>query len=350
MKKTIVFFLTLLLCLTMSACGKSASDGEDNKAASPSQAASETAEPSETPVSVRVGALKGPTAMGMVKMMSDSDLDNTASNQYTFSISASVDEITPAFIQGKLDIAAVPANLASVLYNKMDGKVQVLAINTLGVLYICENGTDTVSSLTDLKGKTIYASGKGATPEYALNYLLRENGLDPAKDVTVEWKSEHTECVAALTKNKDAVALLPEPFVTTAKMSNPDIRAVVDLNKEWDKVQSGKQEPGTLLTGVVIAAKNFVDSNRDAVNLFLAQYEQSVNYVNKNTEEAAKLIGRYDIIKEEAAKQALPNCNITFISGTEMKDKLSGYLNVLYNQNPQAVGGTLPDEAFYYQQ
>lgn len=282
--------------------------------------------------------------------MSDSDLDNTASNQYHFSISASVDEITPAFIQGKLDIAAVPANLASVLYNKMDGNIQVLAINTLGVLYICENGTDTVSSITDLKGKTIYASGKGATPEYALDYLLEENGLDPAKDVTIEWKSEHAECVAALTKNKDAVALLPEPFVTTAKMSNSDIRVAIDLTNEWDKVQSDKDESGTLLTGVVVARKDFVDSNTDAVNLFLSQYEQSVNYVNENTEEAAKLISGYDIVKEEVAKAALPNCKITFIAGNDMKEKLSSYLNVLYAQNPQAVGGTLPDEAFYYQQ
>ena len=203
------------------------------------------------PVEVNVTALKGPTAMGMVSLMDDVDNGKVDSENYKFTIAASIDEVTPAISQGETDIAAVPANVASVLYNKLEGGVQVLAVNTLGVLYIVENG-DTVQSAADLKGKTIYASGKGATPEYALNYILQQNGLDPAADVTIEWKSEHSECVAALAQDPSGIAMLPQPFVTTAQMKNPDLRVALDLTEEWDKVQEGAQEPGALLTGVVV--------------------------------------------------------------------------------------------------
>lgn len=186
--------------------------------------------------SVNILALKGPTAMGMVSLMNQADQGEVADENYNFQIVASPDEVTPAIAQGTADIAAVPANLASVLYQKTDGSVQVLTINTLGVLYLVENG-DQIQSISDLKGKTIYASGKGATPEYALNYILKENGLTPGEDVQIEWKSEHTECVAALAEHEDAIALLPQPFVTTAQSKNDSLRVALDLTKEWDKLQ-----------------------------------------------------------------------------------------------------------------
>ena len=185
----------------------------------------------------RVAALKGPTAMGMVKMMSD------APDAYGFTISAAIDEITPKLVKGEVDIAAVPANMASVLYNNTEGAVKVLAINTLGVLYIVENGDSGVSSIADLKGRTLYASGKGASPEYALNYLLAQNGLDPETDVTVEYKSEHAECLASLLANEGSLALLPQPFVTTAQMKQPTVQVALDLNDEWAKAQEGSEAP-----------------------------------------------------------------------------------------------------------
>jgi len=297
---------------------------------------------------ISVAALKGPTSMGMVKLMSDSDASLTKTNHYNFTIAGAADEITPALIQGTVDIAAVPANLASVLYNKTEGGIEVLAINTLGVIYIVENG-ETIISVSDLKGKTIYASGKGATPEYALNYMLKANGIDPETDVTIEYKSEHAECLSALEADPEGgVAMLPQPFVTTAMLNNENIRIAIDMTQEWEKAAKAQGSSASLLTGVVVARTEFVKEHPEAVKLFLEQYEESVKYTNENPTDASTLIENYGIIKAAVAFRAIPSCNITFIAGNDMKEKLSGYLNELYAQNPAAVGGAVPNEDFYY--
>lgn len=288
---------------------------------------------------VRVVALKGPTAMGLVKLMKDDE----GTGNYPFTIASAVDEVAPLLVKGEADVACVPANLASVLYNNTEGQVQVLAINTLGVLYIVESG-ENIHSVADLKGHTIYASGKGATPEYALNFILSSNGIDPESDVTIEWKSEHAECLAALTAEAGAIAMLPQPFVTTALMKAEGLRVALDLTAEWEAlgVDSG------LITGVAVVRKEFAEQNPEAVARFLDGYAASVEYVNANTDEAAALIGALDIVPEAVAKQALPACNITFIEGDEMKTLLSGYLAVLMDAEPKSVGGKLPDDGFYY--
>ena len=290
---------------------------------------------------VRVGALKGPTAMGMVKMMSDWE-----GNGFTFQISSAIDEIIPQVVQGKLDITALPANLASVLYHNTKGELYVLAINTLGVLYIVETG-DSVESIEDLRGRTLFASGKGATPEFALNYILSANGISPETDVTIEWKAEHTECVAALSTSKNGIALLPQPFVTTAQMKNDTIRIALDLTEEWEKA-ADTETPSSLITGVVVARKSFADENPDKISTFLNNYAISVSYVNANIPEAAALIGQYDIVPAPVAEKALPYCNIVFWEGAKMQQALNGYLAVLMKQNEKSVGGALPDATFYY--
>ena len=297
--------------------------------------------------SVTVMALKGPTAMGMVSFMNEVDQGEITEENYEFQIAASPDEVSPAIVQGTVDIAAVPANLASVLYQKTDGGVQALSINTLGVLYLIGTG-DTIQDISELKGKTIYASGKGATPEYALNYILKENGLIPGEDVQIEWKSEHTECVAALTEHPDEIALLPQPFVTTAQSKNSSLQVVLDLTDEWDKIQKKNNGNSSLVTGVTIVRTEFAQEHPEILKDFMEHYEESVSFVNNNTEEAAGLIGSYDIVPEEIAKKALPECNIVCIDGNEMKEKLSGYLAVLEQENPQAIGGALPADEFYY--
>ena len=285
---------------------------------------------------VRIGALKGPTAMGMAQLL---DADG-----YDFTIAASPDEIVPMVVQDKLDIAAVPANLAATLYQKTDKDVSVLAVNTLGVLYLVENG-DSVKSVEDLKGKTIYASGKGATPEYALNSVLKANGIDPEKDVTIEYKSEHAEVVSALVQDQTAVGLLPQPFVTTALMKNDKLKVALDLNKLWE---DSMDDESKLVTGVVIANNEFVQDHADKVNDFMDAYKESVDFVNSDTEAAAQIIGDHDIIAKEVAQKAIPDCSIVFIEGDEMKTMLSGYLATLDDQNPEIIGGQLPDDAFYY--
>ena len=354
MKKGLAACLALVMCLSLAACG-----GTEQ----------ETTE--ETPVvesvTVRVAALKGPTAMGMVKLMSDSedfeedvedfvdareDFERVTiqSNLYDFTLAASADEVTPGLMQGELDIACVPANLASVLYNRTDGGIVTLAVNTLGVLYIVENG-NSVQSMADLAGRTIAASGKGSTPEYALRYLLSENGIDPDTGVTIDWKSEHSECVAALASGAATIAMLPQPFVTVAQTQLPDLRVALDLTEEWDALDNGS----ALLTGVVVARADFVAEHPAAVEQFLTSYAESVEWVNANTAEAAELIGGYDIVDAAVAEKALPYCNIVCITGSEMKDMLSGYLQVLFDAAPASVGqdtetgeGGLPGDDFYY--
>ena len=342
--------LSLLCVLSLSAalltgCSTAGNDGtsETPDSSSTPSDVTETADP----IDVNVMALKGPTAMGMVQLMNEADSGNITDNNYHFTITAATDEVSAALAQGTTDIAAVPANLASVLYNNTEGGVQVLAINTLGVLYIVESG-DTVNSVEDLRGKTIYASGKGSTPEYALNYVLTQNGIDPSADVTIEWKSEQAECLSALMAEENAIAMLPQPFVTTAQAQSESLRVALDLTEEWDALQADSETPSTLVTGVVVARTAFVEEHPEVVSAFLDHYQESVDYVNSNVEEAAQLVGQYEIVTAEVAQKALPECNIVFIEGAEMKGKLSGYLSVLFEQNPQSVGGALPDDAFYF--
>ena len=341
-KKLIALILCMVIALGLTACRMS-SDGKrdaDNSDVTQSQTQSYEAK------DITVAALKGPTAIGMVKLMEDSKEKKTANN-YDFKIAASADEFSSLLIKGDVQIAALPCNAAATLYNKSNGKIKVLGINTLGVLYIVEKG-NTVQNVADLKGKTIYASGKGATPEYALNYMLTANGIDPEKDVTIEYKSEHSECVAALAANEDAVAMLPQPFVTVAMTQNENIRVALDLTEEWENASGEGDTKATLITGVVIARNEFIEAHPDAVDTFLQQYEASVNYVNDNVADAAVLVGNYDIVATPVAEKAIPECNITFIAGNDMKAKLSSYLGILFEQNPAAVGGALPNDDFYY--
>ena len=294
---------------------------------------------SET-TAVRIGALKGPTSMGMAQMLKDAADGNS---NYQFTIAGAPDEITALLVKGELDVAAVPSNLASVLYNNTNGGVKVAMINTLGILYVVEAG-DTVNSVADLKGRTVYSSGKGATPEYSVDYILSQNGIDPETDVTVEVKSEHTELAAALQSGTADLAVLPEPFVTTVLAGNDNLRVALNLNEEWDKVSDGSG----MVTGVLVVRSEFAEQHPDELTALLEAYEQSVNFVNENPAEAAGIIEQNGIAKAAVAEQAIPKCNIVFISGNEMRTKVEGFLEILFDMNPKAVGGALPGDDFYY--
>lgn len=291
---------------------------------------------------IEIGALKGPTAIGMVKLMEDSESGTTA-NSYSFTVTGTADELTARLLKGELPIAALPCNLASVLYHKSEGKLQMAAINTLGVLYIVETG-DSIKTLEDLRGKTIYSTGKGTTPEYALNYLLKEVGIDPEKDVTIDYKTEATEVAALLQDADNAVAMLPQPYVTTAMMNNDQIRIALDITKEWEKVT---EDNSTIVTGVVLINKEFAEANKQVVDQFLDEYEASVAYVNENVKDAAGLLEKFDLFKAAVGEKAIPYCNIVFVRGAEMKTKAEAYLQTLLDQNPQIIGGSMPEEDFY---
>ena len=292
---------------------------------------------------IRLGGMKGPTTMGMVKLLEDAEAGATV-NDYDFTIAAAADELTPLLIQGKMDIAAVPVNLASVLYNKTEGALQMLAVNTLGVLYVVEKGGETVNSVADLKGKTIFATGKGTTPEYSLTYLLAQHGLTIGEDVTVEWKSEATEVVATMATMDNAVAMLPQPFVTVAGTQLEGLRVALDLTAEWNALDNGS----SLVTGCLVVRREFAEANPEAVAAFLTEYAASTEYANTNPAETSVMVEKYGIVKAPIAEKALPKCNIVCLTGADMTAAAEGYLQVLFDQNPQAVGGALPGSDFWY--
>lgn len=290
---------------------------------------------------INIGCMKGPTAIGMIHLLSESDVGNTE-NHYAYTISGTADELSAKLINQTLDVAAVPCNMASILNQKTNGEIVTVAINTLGVLYIVENGT-TIESVADLKGKTIYSTGQGTTPEYTLRYLLNKANLDPDKDVTIEYKSEATEVVASMAQNAEAVAMLPQPYVTIAINNNPNLHIALDITKEWEKLCEN-----TIVTGVLVARKSFIEENTEAFQKFLKEYEVSANFANSNIETTANLLEQYDVFKLAIAKKAIPYCNVTYLDGNKMKNYVLGYLQVLYEQNPDSVGGTMLTEEMFY--
>lgn len=358
MKKYKFLILTLIFSMAVLAGCSTKKNAEDSNITPEPTKAEEittapTIEPTNEPtkeaestaekITMNIAALKGPTAMGMVELMERAEKGETTNN-YEFTIAGAADEITANLIKGDFQIAAIPSNLASVLYQKSEGKIQVAGINTLGVLYIVETG-DSIQSVEDLKGKTIYSTGKGTTPEFTLNYLLSSHGIDPSKDVTIEYKSEATEVAAMLSESENAIAMLPQPYVTTVQMTNDKVRVALDVTKEWEALNADS----SVVTGVVVVNKKFADENKEAVEAFLSEYKDSVTYVNGNVEEASALVEKFGIVKAAVAKQAIPYCNITLIRGDEMKNKVNGYLKVLYEQKPESVGGKLPEEGFYWE-
>lgn len=294
-------------------------------------------------VKVNIGSLKGPTSIGLMELMDKNSRQETQID-YSFSIATTADELLPKMISGELDICLVPSNVASVLYNKTEGGAVVLNINTLGVLYAV-SGDTSISTIADLKGKDIYVTNKGTTPDYCLQYLLEANGIG-IDEVNIEYKSEATEVAALLNENDMAVGILPQPFVTAATVKNEKLKAVIDLSNAWDEASGGESR---LVTGVTVVRKEFLENHPDVVEKFLKEEEASAQFANENLEETAKLTVAAGIIeKEPIALKAIPQCNITFIQKDEMKKALSGYLSVLYSKDPKSVGGNLPGEGFYY--
>lgn len=300
--------------------------------------------PDERDVTVRVGSLKGPTSMGLLALMEEAE-NATAEGSYEFTMATQADELLPLMVKGEMDIALVPANVAAVLYQRMAGELAVIDINTLGVLYLV-TGDSSVDSVEDLKGRTIYLTGKGTTPDYVLHYILDGNGIAES-DCVLEYKSEATEVAALLAENPNAVGLLPQPFVTAACMQNEALSVVLDMNAEWDGLQG---EGGSrMVTGVTVVRKAFLKEHESAVTQFLKEHQKSVETIDSDAAKGAALAVKAGIVaKEPIALKAIPFCNITYIDGEEMKQALSGYLEVLFEQNPQSVGGALPENDFYY--
>lgn len=360
MKKLFSLLLCLALAVALAGCGSDNTNGTATatpttaaaKDATPTDAApttpadpTATATPTEAPkerAKVSVAVLKGPTAIGMLKLMADDEAE-TSANDYDFTVAGTADAIVGSVIKGDIPIAAVPCNLAATLWNKTNGGITVAAVNTLGVLYILDTGTS-VQSVADLKGKTIYATGAGTTPEYTLRYLLQSNSIDPDKDVNIVMLSEASEVAAKMSSAEgDTIAMLPMPYVISVLKQNENARIALDVTKEWEK-----SNDSTVVTGVIIVNNNFLNENKETLDAFLDEYALSTAYATEHVEETADLSEHFDIFKAAVAKQAIPYCNIVCKTGSEMKSAVSAYLSVLFEANPASVGGKLPDDGFYY--
>ena len=350
MKKLASLLLSAAMLLGLAACGGTsssvtASSEATSEAASSSAASSEAAAEENTLSTagpVRIAGLKGPTTMGLVNLLPMQE-DGTANLSYDLQLYGTADEIVPLLTKGELDMAAIPANLAATLYQKTEGAIQVMAVNTLGVLYVVEKG-DTVQSVADLAGRTILSTGKGTTPEYVLRYILTQNGIDPDQDVTIEFYSEAAEVTAQMAVAEDAIAVLPQPYVTSASMQDDTLRVALDLTAEWEKVCDTQ-----LITGVTVVRTAYAEEHPDVVAAFLEDYAASAEAAGADLDGTAALCEEQGVVAKAAiAKAALPACNIVCITGEEMKADVAGYAQVLYDADPAAVGGAMPDDGFYW--
>lgn len=322
MKKILSLLLALVMVFSMAGCG---------------QSTGETAE-------MNVYVLAGPTGVGAMNLWAKSDAGETA-NTYHFTMPAANDEVVAAISKGEADIAAVATNMAATLYNKTAGGVTVLAVNTLGVLSLLSNGEE-IASVADLKGKTIYAPGQGANPEYILRYVLQKNGLNPDTDVTIHFVGEGSELVSVWQSEPNAVIMAPQPVATTILMKHEGSRQVLGMTEEWNKVSGGES---ALMMGCVIVRNEFLAEHKAAVDTFLREYAASIEAAQSDVPATAALCEQYGLMPKAAlAEKAIPQCGLTFVSGSEMKSQLGGYLQVMFDANPKSVGGTLPAEDFYY--
>lgn len=329
MKKIISLLLALAMVLVFAGCGAK--------------------EPTKTPdadktVKANVFMISGPTGIGAVNLMS-ADEAGTAKGDYEFTVVANPTEIVAKISNKEADIAAVATNMASTIYNKTNGGVTVLAVNTLGVLNVLTNGTE-INTLADLKGKKVYTTGQGANPEYVIDYLLEKNGVNPDTDVDLQFKAEGTELVSVWATDPTAVIIAPQPVASSVLAKYKGSKLAIDLTDEWDKVGDNS----ALMMGCVIVRNEFLNANKATVDLFLEEYEASIKKATEDLDGTAALCEKYGIVAKAAvAKKAIPASNICFVTGNEMKTKLSGYLAVLFAADKKAVGGKLPADDFYYE-
>ena len=332
MKKLLAILLTMALVFALVGCSDTDTTSTPNVS---------TDSEAYTAVDMSVAYMTGPTGIGMAKLNADSDAKLTANN-YTFTVATAATDITGKFLKGEINIASVPTNVAANLYNKSNGKVRMLAVNTNGVLSILEKG-NTIKSVADLKGKTIYSTGKGQNPEYILNYILNKNGINPATDVTINFVSSD-DLKAKLISGEAEIAMAPEPLATAVMVQNKQLNRSLSINDEWSKVSDTE-----LMMGCVIALDSYVEANPKAIEKFLEEYEASIKFATTNIDETATYCEKYGIAPKAAiAKKSIPICNLCYVTGTDMKTNVNGYYSVLFDADPTSIGGKLPADDLYY--
>lgn len=384
-KRVLALMMAAVMGMSLAACGGSTSstsaapaetqEEKKEEAAEPAEAAEAPAEeakeepaaeaPAEAPAGetaeaagtaeaepagegMRLFVLAGPTGIGAMNLWAAADAGETA-QAYNVTMTGANDEIVAALSKGEADVAAIATNLASTLYNKTEGGISVLAVNTLGVLSILAPAgvsAEEVASIGDLKGKTIYSPGQGANPEYILRYVLSGNGIDPDADVTIQFVGEGSELLSVWQNDPEALIMAPQPVATALLMQNEGASKLFDMTDEWDTVSGGESR---LMMGCVVARKAFLEENPEAVKTFLTEYQASIEKAQSDVEGTAALCESFGLIPKAAiAQKAIPQCGLTFVSGEEMKEQLGGYLQVMFDAAPKSVGGALPGDDFYY--
>lgn len=326
LKRSLALLFSLFLLINISACANTPELQKTEK------------------TKVKIVALKGPTGIGLVNLMNDAE-QNLTGNDYNISIVGDPSEAAAKLAGVDADIALLPTNMSSILYNKTSGAVNIAAINTLGVLYLLSNNVE-INNINDLKGKTVCLTGQGATPEFAFSYILRQNGLKPGEDVKLEYKAEHSELATLMISGKIDLGILPEPFVTQVVEKNRDIKAALDLAEEWYKANNDS----LLAMGCIAVRKEFINKQKKALDMFLDEYKISSEHAKNDIVNTAYLCDKYGIMQKEIAQKAIPKCKIVFIKGKDMKDNVKCFLNELFEFDPKSIGGKLPDEEFYYQE
>lgn len=328
-KLVITMLLVFTMILSMAACSNS------------SDASEEVTLDTELPVNVMV--LNGTTGFGMAKLISDAAEGNAALN-YNFSVEADASNVTAALINGTADIAALPTNAASVVYNKTEGEVQLLALNTLGVLYLVTDDTVSVSSFEDLKGQTVYAPAQN--PTFIFTYLCEQNGLKVGEDIIIDnTYAQPADLRTAVAAGEVSIAVLPEPMLTIAMSSNDKLVTALDLTEEWDKVSA----EGSLVQGCVVVRKEFAENHPNEVAAFLEAYGASISFLTEDGADVATVIESSGVFAKGAvAVKAIPNCNLCFITGEDMKQPMEAFLNIMLETQPSSIGGAIPGEDFYY--
>lgn len=346
MKKHTLLLLLFMIILSLLVTGCQ-QNNQDIESPTPTETSTPSSTPTKELTTANIAGLKGPTSMGMIRMFAElNSLSEFVSVK--FDVYSSPDVVSVGLLNGEIDIAAIPTNLAAILYNKTEGDIVLLGINTLGVLNIVINANVEINSLADLAGKTIVASGQGSTPEYILNYLLTQNGIDPETGVNIEYKAEHSEVAAMILSGQADIVLLPQPFVTTVLIQDEQLINAINLTNEWEAIEG---ENSALMMGCLVTTREFADEYASELTSFMMLNAESATWVNENPEKAAPVIVQFEILPNEIiAKTAIPESNITFIFAQQAKDQLTGYFQVLFNYDPESVGGVIPGDDFYFGQ
>lgn len=290
--------------------------------------------------SFTVASISGPAALGFVKAMEPGinpqvRLGDTV--QYTFE--ADEEAMYAQLLEGKADMAVVPAETAAKLYREGAG-YQLAAVNTGGYLYLL-SADESINAVSDLRGKAVTIVGEGSAADVVFRHLLTQAGIDPDNDLTLTYAESAETAMENVTNS--GLILLSEPWVTDLLDENNDFSIALDIREEWMRA-NGEGVPLTCL----IVKKEIPVDRAEEWDLFVADYQDSIEWINNNPAETAELLDKHEIgITKEQAEGVISRSNLEYLDATKAKSAVEKYLNLFLEANPDAIGGSMPDTEFY---